>query len=197
MSDVTELRDISRTIHEGMETFPGDPGVHLSLAMAIARGDTANVSRVDVGAHTGTHADAPVHFRDGVPGADELPLDAFLGPAWVARLDPEGAHEIELTELEAAGVPSRVERLLLVAGGRKVGPEAAAELVLGDLRLLGLDALSIGGPQTHHTLLDAGVVPLEGLELDGIEPGEWELIALPLKIRDCDGALTRAVLRRP
>ncbi len=93
-------------------------------------------------------------------------------------------------------MPSRVERLLLAAGGRKVSPEAAAELVLGDLRLIGLDGLSIGGPETHHTLLDAGVVPLEGLELEGIEPGEWELIALPLKIRGCDGALTRALLRR-
>jgi arylformamidase len=197
MRGMGELRDISRTIHEGMETFPDDPGVHISLAKAIDRGDPANVTRLDVGAHTGTHADAPVHFRDGTPGADELPLDAFLGPAWVARLDPDGPGEIALTELEAAGVPARVERLLLAAGGRKVGPEAAAELVLGDLRLLGLDGLSIGGPETHHTLLDARVVPLEGLELDGIEPGEWELIALPLKIRGCDGALTRAVLRRP
>ena len=196
MSGVTELRDITRTIHEGMETFPDDPGVHISLAKAIDRGDPANVTRLDVGAHTGTHADAPIHFRDGTPGAEALPLDAFLGPAWVARLDPDGQGEVALTELEAAGVPSRVERLLLAAGGRKVSPEAAAELVLGDLRLLGLDGLSIGGPETHHTLLDARVVPLEGLDLEGVEAGAWELIALPLKIRGCDGALTRAILRR-
>jgi kynurenine formamidase len=74
-----EIIDVSVPVRPGMVVYPGDPDVRLDRVLAIADGDPANVSRLDFGAHTGTHVDAPVHFVEGAPGAESLPLAALVG----------------------------------------------------------------------------------------------------------------------
>jgi len=190
-----------------MVIYHDNPGVEIELDSAISRGATANVSRVSMGVHTGSHIDGPSHFYDGRPGADSLPLEAMVGPATVVDLDP-GGQPIGADALEATGVAPGVERLLLkTPNSRLWGRDeftrdfvrldgSGADWVLRrGLRLIGIDYLSIGDPDAHLALLGADVVALEGLDLREIEPGEYELLCLPLRLLDTDGAPARVVLR--
>ena len=202
---------MSVPVRTGMVVYDGDPQVRIERVMEIARGDLANLSRMELGTHTGTHVDAPLHFVDGGAGADRLPLDALVGPAIVA--DARGAPgDVDAAALAALGVPPGTERLLLrtrngdlwdrgaftrdFAG---VADDAARELVAMGVRLLGIDYLSIAPSAdpapTHRTLLEAGVVVVEGLDLRAAPGGAYELVCLPLRIEGADGAPARALLR--
>lgn len=202
------LHDVSIPIRPGMIIYDGNPGVEIELDSAIARGATANVSRVRMGAHTGSHIDGPSHFYDERPGADSLPLEAMIGPATVVELDGLGAGPVDAPALEAAGVPEGVERLLLKTPNSQLWSReefsrdfvrldgSGAEWALDrGLRLIGIDYLSIGDPDAHLALLGAGVVALEGLDLRAIAPGEYDLLCLPLRLIGTDGAPARVVLR--
>lgn len=195
-----EIIDISVPIRTGMVTYPGDPEVRLERVKSITDGETANISKLDFGVHSGTHVDAPVHFIEGAAGADELPLDVLNGPCEVveaAALDesavgavPEGAERVLFktpnSELWAQDTfPETFERL--------VGAAAKA-LVERGVRLVGVDYISVGDEDAHHALLGAGVVPVEGLDLRGVEPGSYELHCLPLRLVGSDGAPARAIL---
>ena len=202
---------MSVPVRTGMVVYDGDPQVRIERVMEIARGDLANLSRMELGTHTGTHVDAPLRFVDGGAGAARLPLDALVGPAVVA--DARGAPgDIDAPALAALGVPPGTERLLLrtrngdlwdrgaftrdFAG---VADDAARELVAMGVRLLGIDYLSIAPSAdpapTHRTLLEAGVVVVEGLDLRAAPGGAYELVCLPLRIEGADGAPARALLR--
>jgi arylformamidase len=198
-----EIFDLSVPIQPGMITYPGDPEVRMERVVSIEHGDIANLTRLDFGVHTGTHVDAPLHFIDQGAGADALPLELFLGPCEV--VDATGANG----EISPDAVPSSVERVLFKTRnselwGRgcfdedfvRIGLAAAQRLVEQGVRLVGVDYLSVGDPQTHETLLGAGIVAIEGLDLRGIEPGPYHLACLPLRIVDSDGAPARAVLIR-
>lgn len=198
-----EIFDISVPIRPGMITYPGDPPVYMERAASIEEGDVANLTRLDFGVHTGTHVDAPLHFIDEGAGADALPLEVFVGPCEV--VDATGASG----EIGPESVPGGVERVLFKTRNSelwqregfdedfvRIGPAAAQRLVEQGVRLVGVDYLSVGGPETHHTLLSAGVAAVEGLNLQAIEPGPYRLVCLPLRIVDSDGAPTRAVLIR-
>lgn len=202
-----KLVDISVTIRDGMVHYEGNPGVRLERVQSIADGAAANVSRLDFGVHTGTHVDAPVHFLDGAPGAESLPLEPLLGPAVV--VDATSVERVlgELA-LRALGLPPNAERLLFKTRNSSLWASdefthdfvrldggGAAYLIERGVRLVGIDYLSIGDEEAHHALLEAGVVALEGLDLGTVEPGEYELLCLPLKIAGSDGAPARAVLR--
>src|SRR5438128_2822135 len=101
---MTEIIDISVPIRPGMVTYPGDPAVVLERVHSIARGAGYNLSRLDFGVHSGTHVDAPVHFIDGAPAAEALPLDVLIGPARVLdltsveRLDARSFSGVEPAE---------------------------------------------------------------------------------------------------
>ncbi len=141
--------DVSVPLRTGMVTFEGDPAVRIEPATRIAAGDLANVSRMELGTHTGTHMDAPRHFIDGAPGIDRLPLDALVGPALVA--DARGAPgDIDAAALAALGVPAGTERLLLRTRNETlwerdaftrdfvgIAADAARELVATGVRLVG------------------------------------------------------------
>lgn len=199
-----EIIDISVPIRPGMPTYPGDPTVTLERVKALADGDGVNLSRVDLGAHTGTHVDAPLHFIDGAATTETLPLDALVGPARVLdltraeRLDAAAFEGVELAERvllkttnsELWASETFAEDALQLDGG------AAQVLVGGGVRLVGIDYLSIGDHDAHRVLLGAGVVPLEGLDLRGVEPGDYDLICAPLKLVGSDGAPARVFLRR-
>jgi arylformamidase len=197
-----EIIDISVPVCSSMVTYPGDPEVRLERVKAIADGESANISKLDLGVHSGTHVDAPLHFIDGADGADELPLDVLNGPCQVveaAALDesavgavPEGAERVLFktpnSELWAQDTfPERFEQL---------DGAAARALVERGVRLVGVDYLSVGDEDAHRVLLGAGVVPVEGLDLRGVEPGSYELYCLPLRLVGSDGAPARAILVR-
>jgi arylformamidase len=207
--------DVSVPLRADLPHWPGESALDREVVSSVEDGDSATVSRLTMGTHTGTHMDAPVHFLAGGEGIDTLPLEALWGPAFVADLtDVEGT--ISADDLEEAGIPDDCERLL--AKTRNSGwsadtgfredfaaydASAARWVVERRIKLLGIDYLSIepfGSGRldhpTHKTLLGAGVVIVEGVELAEVEPGDWEVVALPLLIPHGDGSPARVLLRR-
>ena len=206
------IYDITVPIRAGMPIYEGDPSMNIEPWSALAKGDSANVSYLHFGAHTGTHVDAPAHFIEGASKIDSLPLDVLIGPARVIRV-PDDATEIDPEFLRSCDL-NNVSRVLFHTrnsgfwneGFRKdfthVLPEAAELLVERGVKLVGNDYLSVekfhsGHHRTHLTLLRSGVVIVEGLNLTGVPAGDYELICLPIKIADGagDGAPARVVLR--
>jgi arylformamidase len=178
----------------------------------MGRGDAANVSQMSFGSHTGTHMDAPVHFVRGGEGIDRMPLDAAMGRARV--LEIQDFTSINPDELVPHGIGSG-ERIIFKTRNSSlnwwthefiedfvyISREAARYLAEREVRTVGVDYLSVGGfhkdgVETHQALLGAGIWVIEGLDLSRVEPGEHELICLPLKVEDGDGAPARVLLRR-
>jgi len=205
-----EIFDVSVPIRDGMLHYAGNPPVHVRRVSSLEDGDPANVSELDLGAHSGTHVDAPAHFLTGGAGAETLPLEVLIGPADVvdATSATVALDLVTLRDLEL--LPPGSERILFKTRNSqlwsrdeftrdfvRLDGEAAAYLVERGAKLLGIDYLSIGDADAHRILLSAGVVCVEGLDLRGIEPGPYELICLPLKLVGSDGAPARAVLIRP
>lgn len=210
-----ELYDISVTITPELVCWPGDPLVEIQETARIAEGAAANVTRLLLGAHNGTHFDAPRHFLEGTAGVDEMPLDALVGTVYVLDMTGLQGH-IEVSDLQEAGLPDNAERVLFKTRNSQIwakdstnfyrdyialAPDGAKWLVERGIKLVGIDYLSIEEfePEkynTHYVLLGRGVVVLEGLDLSAIEPGEYTIFALPLKIKNGDGAPGRVLLGR-
>jgi arylformamidase len=203
--------DISVRLRTGMVHWPDNPPVQIERFLDIDRGDTANVSKLSLGAHTGTHVDAPVHFFPNGEGVDTIPFSATIGRARVIEIgDP-----VAITPEELRGHEIRPgERILFKTRNSSrcwrtdafcedfvyISQQAARHLVAHRVRTVGVDYLSVGGfrrdgVETHHELLEAGVWIIEGLNLSEVEPGTYQLICLPLRIERGDGAPARAVLR--
>ena len=201
---MAEIIDISVGVQPGMIIYPGDPAVSLERVVSIADGAVCNVSRLDFGVHSGTHVDAPVHFIEGAPAAESLPLDVLIGPAEVVdltatqRLDAESLGGLELGERVLLKTRnSELWALDSFSGDHVALTESGAKaLVAAGVRLVGIDYLTIGDEDAHQVLLGAGVVAIESLDMRGVEPGEYELICAPLKLVGSDGAPARALLRR-
>ena len=205
------IYDISLSISDSLVVWPGDPALRITQPRHLERGDHATVSQLEMSAHTGTHVDAPAHFVPGGAGVDTLDLGVLMGPALVARVPEVDALTADV--LAELAIPLGAERVLLrtsnsdywARGEREfqegfvaVTEDGARWLVERGIRLVGVDYLSVGpygstGP-THRTLLAAGTVVLEGLDLSGVAPGMYQLICLPLKIAGGDGAPARAIL---
>lgn len=207
---VRKVYDISLTIEPGILVWPGDSPVTMDIVESIDRGGSSNVSLLHVGTHTATHVDAPGHFIPGAPGVDSISPEVLLGQARLFQL-PD-AHHIDRKLLERLDL-NDVKRLLLgtrnsaLLKQRQLEPDyafvsedAARYLVDMGIKLVGVDYLSIEqyqkeGHPTHHILLGAGVVIVEGLYLTDVPSGDYELMCLPLKIKDADGAPARVFLR--
>jgi arylformamidase len=203
------IHDITMPLSAELPFYPGDFPVVISPWARIADGDSANVSRLTLCTHSGTHIDPPRHFNDqGLP-VDEIPLGLLIGKALVVQI--HGVPLIGRKELERLPIRG-VERLLLKTNNSGLWQEkefrhdfdalaldGAEYLLEAGVRLVGIDYLSIesveGDGGVHRTLLDNGIVIVEGLNLAEVEPGEYELICLPLKIKGGDGAPVRALLR--
>jgi arylformamidase len=185
----TVIIDISRPVGADTPVWPGDPPVTVEPVARIEAGAPAAVSRLALGTHTGTHVDPPAHFLPGGATVDQLDLDVLVGPAVVV----DGS----------TAVPTGAGRVLFKTGAADgiVTPEVARQLVEAGIRLVGVDTLSIEPPTdsypVHRLLLTAGVVIVEGLDLAAVEPGEYQLVCLPLRITGGDGAPARAVLIGP
>jgi arylformamidase len=207
-----QIYDVTVPIRSQMPIYEGDPGVDIQTWSALAKGDSANVSFLHFGAHTGTHVDAPAHFVEGGRRIDALPLEVLIGPARVVRV-PDDVAVIDLDFVAESDLRG-VERVLFHTRNSSFWnesfrkdfthllPEAAEKLVEMGVRLVGTDYLSIekfhsGHHRTHLTLLANNVVIVEGLNLSEVAAGDYELICLPLKIAEGagDGAPARVVLR--
>lgn len=202
------VHDASILLSPGTPEWPGDTPYSCGWTWSIARGDSVNVSTLTTSPHVGTHADAPMHVRDGWPASDALPLDPFIGPARVVTIPAMGG---DLT-LDALGDLAGVRRLLLrtgcsIATGAfpdawpTLAVESARALAAHGLVLLGVDAPSVDRRESktldvHHALFQGGACVLENLDLRAVPDGEWELIAFPLRLAGLDAAPVRAVLRR-
>jgi arylformamidase len=207
-----KIIDISVPVSPRLPVWPGDAPVELERYQALSAGDDCNASRICCSVHSGTHVDAPGHFIDNALTVEDLSLDTLIGPALVIEVPEAGA--IEPRFLESVPLPQGTVRLLFKTRNsdlwRKpdhsfhsdyvaLSPQAAAWIVDRGIRLVGVDYLSVQmfadpEPLTHRTLLAAGVVVVEGLNLQGVRPGFYQLICLPLKLVDSDGAPARAVL---
>jgi len=208
-----KIYDVTVALSEQTPVYEGDPSVEITIANAIERGDAANVSRLCCGIHTGTHVDAPNHFIEGSRRVHELEFDKLIGKCRVIEID-KSALAVETKHLENL---EGVERVLFKTrnsdfwsepekGFRKdftyIAPDAAKSLVNLDIKLVGIDYLSVEkfGAETfdtHITLLEKEVVIIEGLNLREVPAGDYELICLPLKIvgGTGDGAPARTILR--
>lgn len=175
------------------------------------KGDADNVSFVSMGCHAGTHMDAPLHFVSKGMSLDKMPLDAAVGPARVIKIqDSECIRQGELRQYRIR----RGERILFRTRNSRywrtaafiknfvyISPEAAQYLAAQGVRTVGVDYLSVGGyhrggAETHRELLKAGIWIIEGLDLTRVKPGKYDLICLPLKILNSDGAPARAIIRK-
>lgn len=209
---MAEIIDISVDIYTGMPFYPGDPGAHIEPVHTLAGGDVANIAELRLGSHVGTHIDAPRHFLADGATVDSISLEALIGTTQV--LDLTGVSElISAGDLRSAGFDG-AERVLLKTGNSALWGEPefqrqyvalaedAAHLLAGSgVLLVGIDYMSVERfrPDTysvHETLLGAGVILLEGIDLGRVDPGEYQLCCLPLKVRGGDGAPARAVLIR-
>ncbi len=214
-----EIIDITAPLSPQMLSWPGqEPPSHEFLSHQ-KEGDPNTVSWWQTGGHTGTHVDAPLHFIPGGAGIEALDLHRSVGPCRVVDLGYVEGH-VGRAELEDAGI-SGEQRLLLKTrnseqdlmqrgefeeGYAAVSPEAAEYLIGAGVETLGVDYLSVepfedaefgeGRFRTHHALLEAGVTLLEGLVLTDVEPGDYFLACLPLKLAGSDGSPARAVLIR-
>jgi len=203
--------DASVPLHTGMVHWPSDPSVHFERFADMKEGAVCNVSKMDLCCHAGTHMDGLNHFiRDGAP-LDTVPFDAVIGPCRVIEIkDDDSVKPAELKKHKL----KKGERVLLKTRNSKrewwnetfdtkfihISQQAARHMVECGIRTIGIDYLSVGGYQRdgvecHQVLLGAGIWIIEGLNLTKVKPGRYDLICLPVKIRDSDGAPARAVLR--
>lgn len=201
---MSEWIDISVPLRNGMPVWPGDT--------PFQRTTRDNVSEVSTSLHIGTHIDAPCHYFEGASGIDAMPITAGVGPARVIEIhDPDA---VRIAELEPHALQPG-ERVLFKTRNSatcsksdhfhtkyvSIPPETAHFLVKSGLKTVGIDYFSVGeygpgGDETHRILLTAGIWIIEGLMLENVAPGDYELLCLPLKIVGSDGAPARAVLRK-
>jgi arylformamidase len=203
-----KIHDITLALRDDLPCWPGDTPFRFALACSKSEGATVNVGQLATTVHIGTHVDAPFHFENEGATIDRVSLDPYLGPARVVDVRGKKVIHVEdLASFELAATP----RLLLRTDGwldHSHFPESIPvldEAVPGYLKqegvvLLGLDVPSVDQIDSkdlpiHHALGSFGILILESVDLTRVEPGVYELIALPLKIVGADGSPVRAILR--
>lgn len=207
-----KIIDISLTVDAKLPTWPGDPAAVRERVKKIEEGSNANVSELVMGAHSGTHVDAPFHFLPEGSTVEAMPLDVLVGEAQVVEL-PDDCDVITAGVVSEAGIRPGATRLLFktrnsgywhkpnpvfepdFVGISKDGAEKLVEL---GVRLVAIDYLSAApyhqSRPTHEVLLGANMIIVEGVDLSGVKPGMYTLYCLPVKLGGSDGAPARAIL---
>lgn len=203
--------DVSVALRSGMVHWPGDPEVRIERILKMEDGDDCNVSTISMSSHTGTHIDSPYHFISSGARIDDLPLSAVIGKARVIEIaDTESVKPGELRRHRIR----KGDRILLKTSNSErcwkigkfvedfvyISSESLEYLADREVRTIGVDYLSVGGynkniNQVHQALLAAGIWIIEGLDLSRVREGYYELICLPIKIDNGDGAPARALVR--
>ncbi len=211
ISSSSQWTDISVPLRNGMVHWPGDPPFELERVHSMERGDSNNLSRIAMGAHSGTHMDAPLHFIKDGQAISDMPIGVTVGRARVIEIsDAESIKPAELIHQRIR----RGERLLFKTRNSSrawkidgfvedfvfISEEGARFLALRGVALVGVDYLSVGGfkrggRETHLALLEAGVCIIEGLDLSQVTPGRYDLVCLPLRLASAEGAPARAILK--
>ena len=204
------IYDVSMPLRDGMPYYAGSTPFHRSLTHELAKGQPVNESKLEMGAHNGTHIDAPLHFEKGGFSADAVPLENLIGPARLLHfprrdcIDRSDLENLDWRDVErvlfrtrnsdhwAAGGAFDPNFVYLTGGG-------ATFLAERNVRLVGIDSLGIeqfGNKEhpAHHTLLQKGITILEGLYLVDVPPGDYTLFCGPLRIMGADGAPARVFL---
>ncbi len=208
-----QLIDISPRLTPEIAVFPDDTPLSRELLLELEQGDPVSLSTLRTTVHLGAHVDAPSHYGTGAASIDELPLDRFIGPCRVLRVTA-GPDELVTWESVQRALEDRnpTQRLLLATGTYPdstnfdrsfagIEPDVIRELRLRGVGLLGVDTPSVDPAASkqllaHAACLEAGITILEGLVLDHVADGEYELIALPLRLVGFEASPVRAVLRR-
>ncbi|HHU48225.1 MAG: cyclase family protein [Caldicoprobacterales bacterium] len=201
-----KIYDITAPLFTGMPKYPSLRDFELNWDRRLDQNDGVNLSNMCMQMHIGTHADAPLHYKEKGKSIDKIDLSIFVGKAWVAH-SPSLVIQSETVD----SIPEGYKRLLFRTPfseadkdgqrGAFFSDEAAQRLVARGAVLVGIDSFSVDKPgraqkTVHHLLLGAGMALLEGLELNSIENGEYWLSAAPLKVRGAEGAPCRAYLFR-
>ena len=200
--------DITPTVTPALAVWPGDTPASREVLLDLRRGDTVTLSTLHATVHLGAHADAPSHYGVDGPTIESRPLDLYLGPCQVVRVPGPRGRRIGPDEL---AWPPRAARVLLATGTfpdptrfdrdfAALAPALIDRLHDAGVRLVGLDTPSVDlcdskDLETHQACLRHDMAILEGLVLDGVPEGVYELIALPLKLAGFDASPVRAVLR--
>lgn len=202
--------DITLPISDTLITWPTDPTVSIRKTSMISQGNTCNVSELKFSSHCGTHIDAPYHFEESGITIDQIPLDSLIGNVTVfdiknkKKIDLDDLKSLELQNCKRVIFKTRNSTGWRLSEFKKdfvyITKEAAKYLADSNVKLVGIDSLSVDKfdtiyADTHHILLRKGIIIIEGLDLSNIKAGEYELIALPLKIKDGDGSPARVILR--
>ncbi len=207
-----KIHDVTLSISPNLPVWPGDPAIVLEQVSSMDAGAHDNVSRLACSVHTGTHVDAPHHFLNDHRTVESLSLDILVGPAHVVQIS-EDVKVVSADVLEDAGIPPGTVRLLLKTrnsqlwehGERNfftdfvgISADGADWLVEHKIKLIGIDYLSVAPYKqsipTHRILLGVGMIIVEGMDLSAVQPGDYQLYCLPLKLVGSDGAPARAIL---
>lgn len=208
MTGMSTIIDISPRLDSGLAVWPGDAPLSREVLLDLARGDAVTLSTLKATVHLGAHADAPSHYGPGAAAIADRPLELYLGPCQVVRVAAARGSRVGVSDVLG---PIRAERLLIATGtypdpGRFQGDFAGLEPALVDhlhnqgVRLIGVDTPSVDpfssrALEAHRAILAHDMAILEGLVLDHVQEGIYELIALPLKLVGFDASPVRAVLR--
>ena len=203
--------DVSFPYYEGMAIYPGNPSYQRVVVQDVSQGDSATVSRIQMGTHTGTHIDAPLHvFKDG-KSVDQIPLEQMNGRARL--FDLCGVEQISVDLLKAAKLcandivllktdnTERFQGVHVLSDYVTLTYDAAEYLVKIGVKMVGIDYMTIERPRgkridgksIHRTLLGAEIVIVEGLDFRYVTEGEYELFCFPLCLKCADGAPARVV----
>lgn len=203
--------DVTVSLNEDLVRWPGDPPLELERITDLERGDDSTFSTVRMGLHSGTHMDAPLHFVRGGKTITEVPLEILVGRARVVEtaedvVSAQAIEELAIGQGEKILFKTRNSALWRKGGGFRedfvhLSTEAARALAARRPALVGIDYLSVSGyrsneVEVHRALLEAGIWIVESLDLSEVSAGEYELLCLPLKIDDAEGAPARVLLRR-
>lgn len=203
------LFDISPALDTHLAVWPGDTPLHRELLLDCEAGSNITLSSLNATVHLGAHADGPNHMAAGAPGIEGIPLEAYLGPCQVIR--PRIGRNERIGRRHLVGKSIEASRLLFATGTypdprsfnedfAAIDPELVEELAQQKVRLIGIDTPSVDlfsskELPAHRAFLRSRMAILEGLVLDEVPEGHYELIALPLKLIGFDASPVRAVLR--
>ena len=192
------IYDISQPLFE-CDVFPGDNRPLRRQVMSMENGDLYNLTELSMCVHNGTHVDAPCHFIRGGKGIDRVPLEKFIGPAFVAEHNGDiSGQDAERILKKAAERGIGAENKILIKGKATVTQEAAEVFAKAGLDLIGNESQTVGPEdapmKVHLILLEKEVVLLEGIRLDAVPEGTYLLNCAPLNLTGTDGSPCRAVL---
>ena len=210
----SEIIDISIPLSKKLPVWPNGFGINISSLATIGNNSDANVSRLDIDVHSGTHIDAPLHFIENGKTTNEINLDRLIGDCFLVEL-PKNLLTIQRTDLENLNIPNNTTRLLLKTYNSfnnlwdnqtfdkefcAISADAAEWLVEQKIDLIGIDYCSIqkfyDPPVTHQIILNNNIIILEGLDLRNVGGGMYKLTCLPISILGIEGVPVRAILKK-